>query len=98
MSQVTVPLCCLTEEGEQFPVTTFLLIRHAMCDPVGRSIAGRAPGIALNETGVQQAQALADRLAKLPIAAIYSSPLERAIQTARPIAERKRLTIQPREG
>jgi probable phosphomutase (TIGR03848 family) len=67
-------------------VTTFLLIRHALCDPVGKSIAGRAPGVGLNEIGRGQAIALAQRLSDLPVAAIYSSPLERAVETAEPLA------------
>ncbi len=67
-------------------MTTFLLIRHALCDPIGKAIAGRAPGVHLNASGQAQATALARRLESLPICAIYSSPLERAIQTAAPIA------------
>src|SRR3982751_391471 len=79
-------------------MTTFLLIRHALCDPVGRSIAGRAAGVSLNRRGLQQAEALAARLAELPIAAVYSSPLERALQTAGPIAKLKGLPLEQREG
>src|SRR5918993_3484461 len=67
-------------------MTTFLLIRHALCDPVGISIAGRASGVHLNEAGRQQAAALAGRLGGLPVAAIRSSPLERAMETAEPLA------------
>jgi probable phosphomutase (TIGR03848 family) len=79
-------------------MTTYLLIRHALCDSVGRTIAGRAPGVSLNADGRHQAEALASRLADLPIVAVYSSPLERAVETARPIAERKGLPVQPLEG
>jgi probable phosphomutase (TIGR03848 family) len=79
-------------------MTTFLLIRHALCDPVGRSIAGRAAGVSLNRRGLQQAEALAARLAELPISAVYSSPLERAVQTAGPIAKLKALRVEQREG
>jgi len=79
-------------------MTTFLLIRHATCDPVGRSIAGRRPGVRLNEAGKQQALKLAERLGPLSIAALYSSPLERAIETAQPIAARSRLEILPAPG
>ena len=68
------------------PVTTFLLIRHALCDPVGESIAGRSPGVHLNAAGRDQAAALASRLAELPVAAIRSSPMERALETAEPLA------------
>ena len=67
-------------------MTTFLLIRHALCDPVGRSIAGRTPGVHLNDAGRRQATALARRLGGLSIAAIRSSPLERAMETAQPLA------------
>ncbi|MGH7509193.1 MAG: histidine phosphatase family protein [Gemmatimonadales bacterium] len=74
-------------------MTTFLLIRHCLCDPVGRSIAGRSPGVHLNSAGRAQADALAARLATLPIAAIYSSPLERARETADPIATRLGLPV-----
>jgi probable phosphomutase (TIGR03848 family) len=79
-------------------MTTFLLIRHAACDPVGRKIAGRQPGVHLNEAGKQQAVKLAERLSQLAIAALYSSPLERAIETAQPIAARNRLEILPAPG
>jgi probable phosphomutase (TIGR03848 family) len=70
-------------------MTTFLLIRHGLCDSVGRAIAGRAPGVHLNHTGQAQAEALAHRLAGIPIAAVYSSPLERARETATPLAKRQ---------
>ncbi len=67
-------------------MTTFLLIRHGLCDPVGKAIAGRTPGIHLNDIGRAQALALANRLSGLPVAAIRSSPLERALETAQPLA------------
>src|SRR5687767_1544713 len=67
--------------------TRFLLIRHATTDTVGKRLAGRLPGVSLNEAGRAQAQQLAARLAGLPVAAIYSSPLERAVETARPLAQ-----------
>jgi probable phosphomutase (TIGR03848 family) len=69
-------------------VTTLLLIRHALCDPVGRSIAGRSPGVHLNAEGRHQAAALAEALAALPVRAVYSSPLDRAVETAEPLARR----------
>lgn len=66
--------------------THILLIRHATTDWVGRWLAGRTPGISLNDQGRGQAQTLAKRLAKTPLAAVYSSPLERAQETAAAIA------------
>jgi probable phosphoglycerate mutase len=65
----------------------FLLIRHATTDTVGKTLAGRMAGVHLNGEGQEQAQRLAGRLTHLPIAAIYSSPLERAIETADPLAK-----------
>jgi probable phosphomutase (TIGR03848 family) len=79
-------------------VTTFLLIRHALCDPVGKAIAGRAPGVHLNPAGRQQAAELAAWLAPLPIRSIYSSPLERAVETATPLAARIGLPVVRVEG
>lgn len=67
-------------------MTKFLLIRHATTDSVGKRLSGRMAGVPLNEEGRAQAQKLAERLAGLQIAAIYSSPLERAVQTAGPMA------------
>ena len=71
-----------------------LLIRHGENDYVKSSkMAGRIPGIHLNDLGRKQAQALGEALKDFPITAIYSSPLERAMETAEPIAEARKLEI-----
>src|SRR5262245_24174653 len=71
-----------------------LLIRHGENDYVKTGkMAGRTAGVHLNERGQQQAQALGDALKDIPIKAIYSSPLERAIETAMPIASARKLQI-----
>jgi len=75
-------------------MTTVLLVRHAMCDPVGKSIAGRAEGVHLNAEGEQQARRVAARLREVPVAAIYSSPLERARETAEHIARGRDLRVE----
>jgi probable phosphomutase (TIGR03848 family) len=67
-------------------MTRFLLIRHALVDGYGTHLAGRGPGVRLNGRGRAQAAALAARLARLPLAAVYSSPLERAVETAQALA------------
>jgi len=73
---------------------TLLLIRHAENDYVKKGVmAGRLPGIHLNEKGRIQAQALAEKLATAPIKALYTSPLERAVETAEPIA--RALGLEP---
>lgn len=76
-----------------------LLIRHGENDFVktGR-LPGQSAGIHLNEKGQKQAQALGEALAQVPLKAVYSSPLERAMQTAEPIALSHRLTIQQEAG
>ncbi|VWX55013.1 histidine phosphatase family protein [Novosphingobium sp. 9U] len=67
---------------------TILLIRHAAHSHLGRILSGRTPDIALSHDGIWQASALADRLAGEPIAAIHTSPVQRAQETARTVAER----------
>lgn len=76
-----------------------LLIRHGENDYVktGR-LAGRLPGVHLNDRGREQARATAEKLRGAPVKAIYSSPLERTMETAQPIAEVLGLEIIPREG
>ena len=71
-----------------------LLIRHGENEysKTGR-LAGRLPGVSLNERGRQQAAELARALTNAPLAAVYSSPLERAMETAQPIAESHKLKI-----
>jgi len=80
-------------------MTLLLLIRHGENDYVktGRA-AGRMPGVHLNERGREQAEALGRALADVPLKAIYSSPLERALETAEPIARVRSLTVHPDAG
>jgi probable phosphomutase (TIGR03848 family) len=68
--------------------TTFFLVRHAVHDRVGQILCGRMPGVSLGELGRRQAARLAERLATENVAAIRTSPLERARETAEPIAAR----------
>jgi probable phosphoglycerate mutase len=75
-------------------LTTFLLVRHATHTLADGTLAGHLPGVHLSEQGQQQAQHLAERLAALPIAALYSSPLERCVQTANSIAARLNVPLQ----
>ncbi len=61
-------------------------------------LPGRTPGLHLSEQGRAQAQQLAERLAELGIDAIYSSPLERARETAAPSALRAGLPVNTHLG
>ena len=78
--------------------TQLLLIRHGLTDWVGHRLPGWTPGVHLSEEGRQQAEALAQRLALLPIEAIYASPLERTVETAEAIAAPHGLSMQIREN
>jgi len=71
-----------------------LLIRHAMTDATGKRLSGRTRGIHLSEAGRAQAEALVDRLAPVPLAAVYASPLERCVETARPFAAARGLDVR----
>ncbi|NOZ73180.1 MAG: MSMEG_4193 family putative phosphomutase [Chloroflexi bacterium] len=79
--------------------TTLLLVRHGENDWVKENkLAGRLPGIHLNDTGRMQARRLAARLADWPLTSIYSSPLERCLETATIIARPHHLPIQTHTG
>lgn len=81
-------------------MTQVLLLRHAVNDFVktGR-LAGWTPEVHLNEEGRAQAEALGVRLAEAPLAALYSSPLERTMETAQAVAaHHPALTIRVNEG
>jgi probable phosphoglycerate mutase len=75
-------------------MTTFLLIRHAQTDIAGTALAGWMGGVHLNEEGRAQADELARQLKGVRLAAIYSSPLERARETAGPLAAQLGLEIR----
>jgi broad specificity phosphatase PhoE len=74
-------------------MTTLLLVRHAAHDWLGRGVAGRMPGVALNDPGGRQAKELVARLQHRPAQAIYSSPLQRAQETAAPLAQALGLAV-----
>lgn len=76
-----------------------LLIRHAQNDWVSKNrLAGWTPGVHLNDTGRKQAEQLAGRLSTLPLKALYSSPLERCLETAAAISAFHSLEIQSLEA
>ncbi|HVT11675.1 MAG TPA: histidine phosphatase family protein [Fimbriimonadaceae bacterium] len=78
-------------------MTTLLFVRHGTHGLLGKRFVARTPGVLLNEEGWREAEAVADSLRDVEIAAIYSSPMERAMQTADPLAKQKNLEIQVRE-
>jgi broad specificity phosphatase PhoE len=74
--------------------TTILLVRHGAFDGMDRRLSGRIPGPGLNAEGERQMRRLAERLAALPIAAIYSSPLQRALDSAALLANALSLGVR----
>ncbi|HZD74953.1 MAG TPA: MSMEG_4193 family putative phosphomutase [Actinomycetota bacterium] len=70
-----------------------LLLRHATTDHTGKRLSGWTPGIHLGAKGREEARALAERLAPVEIHAIYSSPLERCLQTAEAVADPRGLKV-----
>ena len=79
-----------------------ILVRHGQTEwnegsAAGQHFRGRVD-IALNATGVAQARSVAKRLSEVEIDAVYASPLQRAAETARPIALAHDLSVEPFEG
>jgi probable phosphomutase (TIGR03848 family) len=76
-------------------VTTVILLRHGRTTAnAGGILAGWTPGVQLDESGAAQVQAVGERLAMVPLAAIVSSPLERCRQTADAVASGRELEVQ----
>lgn len=76
-----------------------LLIRHGSTDLLGRVLYGRMPGVTLNQHGLGQAEALARALTRqYRFDAIISSPLERTLETAKPLAAAQDKPIVMDEG
>ncbi|PYN08530.1 MAG: hypothetical protein DME02_07510 [Candidatus Rokuibacteriota bacterium] len=82
------------------PATTLvLLVRHGVTPTTGRLLPGRRRGLHLSDEGRRQAETLAARLAVVPkIAAIYSSPLERALETVAPLAKARGIAVRTERG
>lgn len=94
----------MSEDTEKEPKqekkpTTVLFIRHGENEwTKSNKLAGRTPGVYLNEQGRKQAEALGERLAKEKIDALYTSPLDRTVETARIIAAHHNLEVKQHSG
>ncbi|MBW3611302.1 MAG: MSMEG_4193 family putative phosphomutase [Actinobacteria bacterium] len=81
------------------PATVVVLVRHGQTPTTGSVLPGRATGLHLAEAGTAQAQVVAERLAALDrVDAVYASPLERARETAKPIARARGLKVRVDRG
>lgn len=78
-------------------MTTLLLVRHATTASTGQRLGGRTQA-ELDPRGRAQAEATAQRLADLPLRAVYASPLARTMQTAQALAAPHRLPVREVEG
>ncbi len=74
--------------------STVHVLRHGEVHNPENILYGRQPGWRLSERGIAMAQAVADWSENLSLGAIHASPLERAQQTAAPIAEKHKLEIK----
>ena len=79
-------------------MTTLLLVRHGLTAMTGPVLAGWTPGLHLDERGRKQAEAVAERLKPVPVAAVVSSPLERCLDTAAAIAGEREVQTDDRLG
>jgi len=79
----------MARKKTQSPASTLIImVRHGKTPSTGKLLPGRAKGLHLSDTGKQEALVVAERLSKIKkVAAIYASPLERARETAAPIAK-----------
>lgn len=75
-----------------------LLIRHAPTPETGSKLTGRTPGVSLDDAGVLAAQRTAENLSGLTIKTVFSSPLERTMETASIIGDRHDLAPIVEEG
>jgi probable phosphomutase (TIGR03848 family) len=75
-------------------MTTLFLIRHGLTAVTGSRLYGRTRGIHLDERGRRQAAALVDRFDRVRLTALYSSPLERCVETLEPLANARGLEIR----
>jgi probable phosphoglycerate mutase len=79
----------MARKKTQSPASTLIImVRHGKTPSTGKLLPGRAKGLHLSDIGIQEALVVAERLSKIKkVAAIYASPLERARETAAPIAK-----------
>jgi probable phosphoglycerate mutase len=75
-------------------MTTIILVRHGETDWNVEEIFRGGIDVELNDTGIKQAQLLAEYLADVPIEEIYSSPLKRALKTADLIARHRNVSVK----
>ena len=79
-------------------MTTIFFVRHAVTSHTGNRLSGRMPGIHLSEEGRSQAESVAASLQRVKFDAIYSSPIDRTMETARAIAALQGARVKARRN
>lgn len=79
-------------------MTTLLFVRHAVTAHTGHRLSGWLPGIPLSEVGRAQADRIAEGLAEVPLEALYSSPIDRCLETAKAIGSKKKMRPRVRDA
>ena len=98
MTAATPPASPAPSTSPERPGTLLLLVRHGETPTTGTVLPGRAPGLHLSDRGRAQAERVAERLEGLSVSALYSSPLERACETAEPTAAGTGLDVTLDDG
>lgn len=79
--------------------TIVLFVRHGQTPTTGKKLPGRAPGLHLAPTGLEQARTAGERISALKkVSAVYASPMERTQETAAPIATACGLRVRTHKG
>ena len=77
-------------------MATLILVRHGRTTANATGVlAGRTPGVALDDTGLEQVAATGERLAAVPLARVVTSPLERCRQTTQALLDRQSDAAEP---
>lgn len=80
------------------PLTRIFLVRHGATILTAEDRFAGATNVPLSDEGRRQASLLADRLRAVPVTAVYASPLDRTMETARLLAAPHGVDVTPREG
>ncbi|HEY7874789.1 MAG TPA: MSMEG_4193 family putative phosphomutase [Actinomycetota bacterium] len=79
-------------------MTALFLVRHGLTSHTGSRLTGWTPDVHLTEDGKAGVQRLAQWLSDVPLAAVYSSPIDRTLETARIVAAPHGLSVRTRRG
>jgi probable phosphomutase (TIGR03848 family) len=79
-------------------MTTFFFVRHGVTSHTGSRLTGWTPDVHLTDEGEGEVQTVADWLGRVPLKAVYSSPIDRTVETARIIAAPHKLQVRTRRG